>query len=440
MRGGFTATRRAFALALVAAGAVAAPVLAAGSPATERVSVSSAGTEADSFSETSVLSTDGNIVAFDSNADNLVPLDTNHQVDVFVRNRAGHATTRVSLSSTGAQANGQSSEPAVSGDGHLVAFTSSATNLVPHDTNNSGDIFVRDLRTKKTTRISVSSSGRQANEGSDLPTMSRDGRYVAFASGASNLVRGDTNALVDVFVRDLKKGTTTRASVSSSGAEGDDLSLFPSISGNGRMVAWESRAQTFVPRDGNGRSDVFVRDLMTHVTRRVSVSSSGAEGNGDSFTPSLSFDGHIVAFQSGSTNFARPGPVAAQNIFVRDTRAKTTRLVSATPAGVPGDGESFFVDPSISGDGRFIVFSSFAKDLVAGDTNGAIDDFVRDTVKRTTQRISVSSTGVQGDANSLDAAISGDGRWAAFWSTAKTLVPNDMNATSDVFVRGPLAP
>jgi Tol biopolymer transport system component len=221
--------------------------------------VSSTGEQADANSSGSAVSADGRFVAFGSNASNLVPNDGNHTYDVFVRDRKTGKTRRVSVSSEGVEGNGASQNPSISANGRFVAFSSGAANLVPGDTKEHVDVFVHDRKTGKTRRVNLSSAGVEADLDSDLPSISASGRFVAFESFATNLVPGDTKAVRDVFVRDRKTGKTKRVSVSSAGVEGDAESFAPSISGDGRFVAFESPAMNLVPEDLNNARDVFLR-------------------------------------------------------------------------------------------------------------------------------------------------------------------------------------
>src|SRR4028118_979753 len=204
--------------------------------------------------------------------------------------------TRVSVDSAGNLGNDRSSFPSISTDGRFVAFASDASNIVPGDTNNRSDIFVRDTLTNTTTRVSLDSAGNQGNRDSSFPSISADGRFVAFASDASNIVPGDTNNRSDIFVRDRLTNTTTRVSVDSAGNQGNRDSNYPSISADGRFVAFESDASNIVPGDTNNSHDIFVRDTLTNTTTRVSVDSADNQGNGYSNTPSISADGRFVAF------------------------------------------------------------------------------------------------------------------------------------------------
>ena len=227
---------------------------------TERVSVASDGTGGNDNSCRASVSADGRFVAFQSLASNLITGDTNGEDDIFVHDRQTGETSRVSITSDGAEGNGDSFWPSISADGRFVAFRSPGSNLVPGDTNGAEDIFVHDRQTEKTTRISVAWDGTQANGDSYYTCISADGRFVAFPSSASDLVTGDTNGCADAFVHDRQTGQTTRVSVASDGAQGNDHSDGPSISADGQCVGFTSYASNLVPDDTNGERDVFVHD------------------------------------------------------------------------------------------------------------------------------------------------------------------------------------
>ena len=346
-------------------------------------------------------------------------------------------TTRVSVASSGAEGNRYSYWPAISTDGRYVAFSSDSSNLVAGDTNGTWDVFVRDLATSQTTRVSVASGGAEGNSDSYYTAISADGRYVAFLSSASNLVAGDTNGAGDVFVRDLATSQTTRVSVASSGAEGNSYSYDPAISADGRYVAFRSYASNLVAGDTNGTWDVFVRDLATSQTIRVSVASDGAQGNGRSEGAVISADGRYVAFHSYAYNLVAGDTNNTNDVFVRDLATSQTTRVSVASDGAEGNSNSDY--PAISADGRYIAFYSHANNLVAGDTNGAGDVFLRDLVTNQTTRVSVASDGAQGNSDSARPAMSVDGRYVAFYSAASNLVAGDTNGVPDIFVWDRLA-
>jgi Tol biopolymer transport system component len=362
---------------------------------TERVSVSTGGAQGRGTrdpwggSTAGGISANGRYVVFQSDAPNLVAGDTNGLTDVFLHDRASGVTKRVSVGAHG-QANGVSGAAAISANGRFVAFQSAASNLVAHDTNRLVDVFVRDLATGKTSRVSVSSHGAQAGckEGceSTEPSLSTDGRYVAFESSATNLVRGDTNKVADVFVHDRRTGRTERVSVTSKGKQAgadrtNNGSNAPSISGDGRYVAFHSADSNLVPGDTNRTFDIFVHDRKTGLTTRISVSSAGRQSNGENVgAPSFSADGRYVAFNSLASNLA-PGDDKANDIldvFVRDLRAGTTTIASVGAAGQHGADSSSVSGTAFSGDDRVLAFSSFAGNLVPGDTNGTADAFLRE--------------------------------------------------------------
>jgi Tol biopolymer transport system component len=401
---------------------------------TVRASVDSSGVQGNSDSFEAAISRDGRYVAFMSRADDLVPSDTNNTTDVFVRDLLSGVTTLASIDPAGVQMSMASGAPSISADGRYVAFHMTGEGHVFPERV----IWVRDLQGGVTRRASVDSSGVPANDMSSLPSISADGRYVAFASYATNLVPGDTNGKWDVFVHDFQTGITSRASVDDSGAEGNDHSGYPnsgvSISADGRYVAFGSYATNLVPGDTNLRADVFVRDLQLGVTRRASVDSSGAQGNDHSgfHGLSLSADGRFVAYCSLATNLVHGDTNGVSDVFVRDLQGGVTLRASVDSSGAQGDTSWH---PSISSDGRYVAFDSVATDFVPGDTNGHSDVFVRDLQSGVTTRISVASSGAQANFESNSPSLSADGRSVAFVSGASNLVAGDTNSSSDIFVR-----
>jgi Tol biopolymer transport system component len=427
---------------------VAAAYLAGGGAwagTTECVSVSSTGELANGSSWNSAISADGRYVAFDSWSSNLVPDDTNAKPDVFVRDRLLGTTERVSVSSSEAQADGNSAFAAISADGRYVAFVSEATNLVPDDTNaqpgqpwTGTDVFVRDRLDGTTERASLTSAGQQSmTYGIENVAISPDGTSVAFSTGAEDLVPGDTNIVQDVFLRDLEAGTTERVSISDGEAQGNYLSSGMSLSADGRYVAFASYAGNLVAGDTNGWWDVFVRDRQLGTTVRVSVGtgSPGAQGNQTSGAPSISADGRYVAFASSASNLVSGDTNGLGDVFVRDTQLNTTERVSVTGAEAQATGGHSGV-PAISSTGQFVGFYSDATNLVTGDTNAKRDIFLRDRTAGTTERVSVTAAGAQANNDSNQpVGVSSDGMVVCFYSAASNLVAGDTNGQVDIFVR-----
>jgi archaellum component FlaF (FlaF/FlaG flagellin family) len=283
--------------------------------ATERASVDSAGVAGTGTSYAPAISADGRYVVFSSSTSNLVPGDANGVTDTFVRDLQTGSTTLASVDSAGIQANDASYEPAVSGDGRFVAFRSAASNLVPGDTNGVADIFIRDAQAGTTERASLDSAGNAANASSYAPSTSDDGRYVAFSSTATNLVPADTNGRSDIFVRDRQAGTTTRVSLSSSGSQVNGHSYDAAVSGDGSFVAFRSLASNLVSGDTNVAADVFLRGRGTGTVVRVSVDGVGGQANGASDFPSVSAAG-ITAFDSAAANLVSGDTNGATDSFV----------------------------------------------------------------------------------------------------------------------------
>jgi len=371
--------------------------------------------------------------------------DTNGAVDVFVHDGKNKTTDLVSVTTSGMQGDNDSTRPSISADGRFVAFDSSATNLVPGDTNSSLDVFLRDRTAGTTIRISVASDGSQGDASSFSPAISANGRFVTYVSDASNLVAGDTNNTRDIFVYDRKLKTTERESVDSHGMQGNSSSTTSAISATGRFVAFGSFSSNLVPGDVNGTLDVFVRDRKKGKTRLVSVATDGTQGDNFSFDPAINADGHLVAFASDATTLVPGDTNGVRDIFIHDSLAGTTERVSVDSQGNQANGQSdgpgvrggTAFGPDISADGRLVTFDSVASNLVVGDTNtcepffpnpgDCPDIFVHDRQGGATVRVSVSTGGDQGNDASTDPAISEDGLSVAFFSLASNLVKNDTN-------------
>jgi Tol biopolymer transport system component len=436
-------------IALLGIAALVVVSAAAGATsATTLVSVSSSGVTGDRDSFAAAISANGRAVLFSSQARNLVPGDTNGRWDVFVRQ--GAVTQRVSVTTGGAQAKrgpdpwGGSLAGGMSANGRYVVYRSDAPNLVPHDRNRAVDVFLYDRGSGVTTRVSVGPRGREANGPSFEPAISADGRYVAFSSLASNLVRGDTNRLPDVFVRDLRARRTVRVSVTSRGAQarcnvGSCESTQPVLSANGRFVAFQSSATNLVRHDTNGLGDVFVHDLRTGRTERVSVTSSGKQAgrdrtNNGSNVPAISADGRYVAFHSADSNLVRGDTNGVFDIFVHDRRTGRTTRVSVGSRG-QANAESLGA-LSISADGRYVAFSSLASNLTPGDANDIADAFVRDLRTNRIALASLDGDDRQGlDSSGVSGVAFGDGNRVLAFSSYSSLAAGDTNTVADVYLR-----
>lgn len=439
-RGREMRARGALALAVLALVAVLVPALAG---TTQRVSVSSLGVQGNSDSWSMTAMTNG-FVAFVSNASNLVVYDTNGGTDVFVRDLLLQTTQRVSVSSLGHQGWGGLMDPfeaapavAISDDGGSVAFASDANNLVPWDRNRRRDVFVRDWLLGVTERESLSSLEVEGNGDSaeyQRVAISSDGRYVAFPSVASNLVPNDSDLddPSDVFVRDRLLGTTECVSVDRlSGYPAGFCHGNPAMSPDGRYVVFSSWSPNVVAGDANESEDVFLRDRQLGETYLISVDTNEQQADYDSYDAAVSADGRFVVFDSYASNLVPGDTNGWEDVFLRDRTLGTTTRISVSDPGEQGNGPSG--DPSISADGRFVAFMSDASNLVPGDTNQAIDLFVVDLLKDTIARVSLTSAGEQTGGGG--GGISPDGGSVCLVSWADDVVEGDTNNACDVFVR-----
>lgn len=399
----------------------------------ERISLSSAGDTTNGNCARPSVSADGRYVAFESEGSNLTAGDSNAAADVFVRDRATGITISASVPGAGGASSGASGSPTLSADGRYVVFRSAAP-LVAGDVNGVDDVFLRDLATGTTERVSVTNGGAEGNgAATGIPVISDDGRYVCFSSLATNLVAGDTNGNEDVFVRDRTTGTTERVSLSVSGTQSDHRSYRPDMSADGRYVAFESTAlgaATFLP---NGWTAIHIRDRLLGTTSVASISDAGDEGNKFDQHPALSADGRYVAFASDSTNLTSGDLLRPITLYVRDRQAGTTSLALLAHDDVLQPDRYSYL-PQLSGDGRYVVFTSYATNLVAGDTNGREDVFVRDRTAKTTERVNVSASGAQSSFSGSNPSLSADGRYVCFTSLS-ALVPEDTNQFYDLFIR-----
>jgi Tol biopolymer transport system component len=379
------------------------------------------------------ISADGRYIAFASDASNLVSDDTNDSTDIFVHDRDTSTTTRVSVASDGTQGNSYSRQSHISANGRFVTFESEASNLVPDDTNNQPDIFVHNLDTGETVRVSVASDGTEAASSSFDPSISADGQVVAFWSNAYNLIPEDSNDIRDSFVHFLDTGETVRVNIASDGTESNNETYETIISANGQFALFWSRSDILVEDDTNQTDDIFLHDLQTRETTRVNVASDGTEANDYTFEYfSVSADGRFVAFQSRATNFSPDHNDDRNDIFVRDRETGETILIT--------DIDECSVDfcfgsstPSISDDGRYIAFYSDVTGFVEDDTNETTDVFVYDREGETYTRVSINSNGREFVEGAYEPVISGNGRYVVF-ETGAPLQRGDLNLTTDVYL------
>ncbi len=406
---------------------------------TSLVSATQSGAAGNAGSRFASLSADGAWCAFSSAARDLVPGDTNLSEDVFVRARGAASTERVSIASTGGEADGASFFPALSADGRFVAFQSYATNLVFGDTNGRVDCFVRDRLAGLTERVSVSSSGAQGTHPPTflqpferLQAISGDGRYVAFVSLHSDLVSGDTNSNYDIFVRDRVLQTTARVSRGSGGVQANGLSWQPAISSDGRFVAFASGASNLVPGDTNNSTDVFVVNRLSGALELVSVALGGGVGQLGAGRPSLSADGRFVAFVGLSADYAPFDTNGVDDAFVRDRLTGSTERVSIETGGAESFGPTSTV--VLSADGRFALFTCVSDLLAPGDSDQRYDVFLRDRVARTTKLVSLDELDANIAVHAEHGELSADASVAAFHALGP-YVAADVNFDYDVFAR-----
>jgi Tol biopolymer transport system component len=401
--------------------------------ALELVSKTETGVQGDNTSEDPAVSADGRFVAFRSDATNLVPSDTNGRTDVFVKDRQTGLVERVSVSSAGIEPNNSCFDPAISGNGRFVSFSSHATNLVDGDTNAQPDVFLYDRDTDTLERVSVSTAGVESDRGCGLSSISDDGRYVCFQSDATNLVPGDTNGARDVFVRDRQNGQTLRVSTDASGNEtfAGSYSSNGKVAGNGPWVFFSSTASNLVEGDTNGVEDIFAKNMETGEIERVSEAGDGTEANGYSGGLSVSSDGLKVVFHCAASNLV-PGDTNGQiDVFLKDRSNGVLRRVSLAAGGIQPDGGCG--NPVLSGDGSTLAFISRATNLVPGDMNGETDTFVVYLANGEIRRVSVREDGSEGNDETYSPDLSADGSLVVFMSDVQDLVPEDTNPAEDVF-------
>ena len=396
-------------------------------------STSETGVKGDAASSEPIVSADGTKVAFNSNASNLHPDDTDHLYDVYVKDLATGTLRLVSISETGTKGNANSYLSSLSADGTKIGFSSIADNLHPEDIDGFRDVYVRDMGTGTLTLVSTSETGTKANANSYPSILSADGTKVAFFSSASNLHPDDPDGIGDVFVKDLISGSLTLVSTSQTGAKGSAESYVTSLSSDGTKVGFHSYASNLDPNDTDARVDVYVKDVATGTLTLASTTETGVKSNGFSDHAIVSADGTAVGFFSNSTNLDVADTDGVGDVYVKDLVTGTLTLASTSAAGSKGSNFSFL--SSLSSDGTKVGFDSQAGNLHPNDTDSNMDVYVKDLVTGDLTLASISATGTKSAGQSSQASLSADGTEVAFISTANNLDPADTDFISDVYVK-----
>jgi Tol biopolymer transport system component len=440
---------------LVISAAFAGVASAGDGDGTVRVSVASDGSQANGSSGQyyADISGNGRYVVFGSVADNLDPRDHNaNGENIFLRDRDpdgngifdedGGTTQLVDVTLGGYAGDGGTESEDITPDGRFVVFSGACSNFVADDTNGSADVFLLDRDpdgngifdegNQAIERVSLGANGVQANSYSQFCAVSADGRLIAFSSFASNLVAGDKNGRVDVFLRDRSAVTTTRVSVGLDGQEPDGDSYVPVISADGRFVAFTSLADNLIPNDTNHQNDIFLYELATGTTSLVSVATDGGGANGDSQAPRISGDGGRVVFSSTASNLFPDDGNDFVDVFMFDAATGVVSRLSETPDGVAADGES--QSPVIARDGTAVLFTSEADNLIGLEVTHVASVFLRDLTAGTIEKASVRPIG-EPNGTSFSYGISDDHLQVCFGSQATDLVASDTNTDTDLFVR-----
>jgi Tol biopolymer transport system component len=382
------------------------------------------------------LAASGTAIAFLSTSTNLDPGDTDAVTDVYVKELRSGDLVLASTSDSGAKANALSTSPAMSGDGGFVAFLSNATNLDPGDTDTTSDVYVKDIATGDVVLASTSFAGVKGDENSFDPDLSGGGERVAFLSFATNFDPLALDGPADLYVKDLATGDLFLASTSSAGVDGGGV-IFgpPSISRSGEYVAFITSATNLDPQDTDFRTDVYVKRISDGTLFLASTSPSGTKGLGSSADATVSGRGTTVAFSSLSHNLLPDDTDTVEDVYVKDILTGDLQLASTSDDGVKGNSASF--NPQISGNGRWVAFTSSATNLDPGDTDPDIDIYLKDLVTGNLVLVSTSGDGSKGNGRSFQPSISGRGVFVAFQSEATNLHPDDGDADLDVYVKDP---
>ncbi len=409
--------------------------------AIERINLDTMGNQASGpFPGGARISADGNFAVWSTDSA-LDPSDNNGLHDVYLRDLNTNVVSRVSVDATGGDPDENSTSPAISADGRFVAFESRASDLLGAgiDTNSLSDIFVRDVVNGVTTRVSVATGGAQSTSGfagSTSPSITGNGRYVAFSSGSDDLIVGDNNGNEDIFLHDRIANSTVRLNLGPLSAEASGgESSSPAIAENGSVVFFLSSATNLVPGVTSGNPNIFGRDLMSNSTFLASKTAAGAEPNGDCLFPSVSADGNLVVYASSASNLVPIETSMGYDIYLFDRSGDTTTLVSANVAGTPANGFTSN-NARISGNGAVVGFTTDANNLLwEPSDSGVYDLYVKDLASGKIALVSVGLNGANPNGNSDGFPdFTDDGSAVIFSSLAGNLVPNDTNMSRDIFI------
>lgn len=384
------------------------------------------------------ISADGRYLVYFSTSTNLDSRDTDSGNDVYLHDRWTGSTDLISTSHTGGIANGASVDPVISGDGQWVAFHSFASNLVPGDTNDSVDVFLHERRTGITSIINPAPGAPSMMTGSTFASISFDGSYIAFQSSFSHLVPNDTNGFMDIFVYSRETEEIRRVNQGHQGMEANGHSYNPEISANGRFVAFDSGAYNLHPQDLNPHPDVFLVDLKTNAMELVSSTPGGTSGNGESGAPAVSEDGSYVAFSSSATDLISSDFNGYSDAFFWEKSTGTVTRASESDSGVGSDHPSSAV--TISADGSTLAFYSKATNLIPGGTLPVFAVFLVDTPSRTLRLASTDALGNQADGSCAVPSLSRDGRVLAFQASADLFLPDIGSHPTQIIVKETTAP
>lgn len=398
----------------------------------QRVSLTRIGTEGNNDSFAASISADGRTVVFLSTADNLVEDDQNGHQDVFLYDRTTGEIRRLTVGHDGSEANGPSSGAHISRDGRFVVFVSEASNLTAGDDNGYADVFLYERDSGRTRLVSVAADGTQGDNRSLQPALSGDGRFVTFVSLAENLIEDDQNGVSDIFVYNVESGALELASINSDGEQADDTNKHAALSADGRFVVFQSKAANLAAGDHNGMYDIFLRDRLEGVTELVSRGLYGGAGNSESQRPSISDDGRLVVFESWANDLVEGDANSRSDVFLADRQAGLMELMSVSNDGEQADHVNG--GAVISGDGRTVAFSSLAGNLAPNDDNKMFDVYVRDRVQGDIRLVSLNLNGEAGSGSSISPSLTASANFIVFDSVATDLVSNDDNGRVDVFI------